>query len=210
VPCHPTLARYLLAHLRQFGTARDGRLFRGERGGDLSESVYNRVWDQARSLALPPALSRTPIAGRPYDLRHACLSTWLNGGVDQTQVAEWAGNSVKVLMDTYAKCIDGHDEINRKRMEAAYRIQPAGRHEGSPPPSRRRDRGPIKLHRVIAASSRLEPGVTGHSLASEQQPPDRTCAGQRAVFAGGGRPDRVRCVAGPYFSGYSPGGSRGI
>jgi hypothetical protein len=33
----------------------------------------------------------------PYDLRHACLSTWLNGGVYPTQVAEWAGYSVDVL-----------------------------------------------------------------------------------------------------------------
>ena len=119
VPCHPLLTQHLLTHTSEFGTIRDGRLFRGERGGDLSESVYSRVWDQARDLALSPSLARTPIAGRPYDLRHACLSAWLNNGVEQTQVAEWAGNSVKVLMDTYAKCIHGHDEINRKRMEVA-------------------------------------------------------------------------------------------
>lgn len=120
VPCHPLLTQHLLAHISEFGTTRDGRLFRGERGGDLSESVYSRVWSQARGLALSPSLARTPIAGRPYDLRHACLSAWLNNGVEQTQVAEWAGNSVKVLMDTYAKCIHGHDEINRKRMEVAF------------------------------------------------------------------------------------------
>jgi hypothetical protein len=120
VPCHPLLTRHLLTHISEFGTTLDGRLFRGERGGDLSESVYSRVWDQARDLALSPSLARTPIADRPYDLRHACLSAWLNNGVEQTQVAEWAGNSVKVLMDTYAKCIHGHDEVNRRRMEVAF------------------------------------------------------------------------------------------
>jgi hypothetical protein len=43
------------------------------------------------------------------------------GGVDPTQVAEWAGNSVPVLLRTYAKCIHGREEINRKRIEDALR-----------------------------------------------------------------------------------------
>ncbi len=34
----------------------------------------------------------------PYDLRHAAMSTWLNGGVPAAQVAEWAGHSVEVLL----------------------------------------------------------------------------------------------------------------
>jgi integrase len=121
VPCHPALTRYLRWHISQFGTAPDGRLFRGERGGDLSESVYGRVWQGARLLAFPPALAASPLAGRPYDLRHACLSTWLNAGVDPTQVAEWAGNTVEVLMRVYAKCIHGRDKLNRKRIEDALR-----------------------------------------------------------------------------------------
>jgi len=113
----------LRGHIGQFGTAPDGRLFRGYRGGDLSESVYGRVWQGARLLAFPPALAASPLAGRPYDLRHACLSTWLNAGVDPTQVAEWAGNTVEVLMRVYAKCIHGRDEINRKRIEDALRYE---------------------------------------------------------------------------------------
>jgi hypothetical protein len=35
-------------HLHAFGTAPDGQLFRGTRGGMLSESVYGRVWHAAR------------------------------------------------------------------------------------------------------------------------------------------------------------------
>jgi len=121
VPCHPALTRYLRWHISEFGTAPDGRLFRGERGGDLSESVYGRVWQGTRLLAFTPALEASPLARRPYDLRHACLSTWLNAGVDPTQVAEWAGNTVEVLMRVYAKCIHGRDKINRKRIEDALR-----------------------------------------------------------------------------------------
>jgi integrase len=121
VPCHPALTFYLRHHMETFGTAPDGRLFRGERGGDLSESVYQRAWQGARLLAFTPAVSASPLAGRPYDLRHACLSTWLNAGVDPTQVAEWAGNSVEVLLRVYAKCIHGRDRINRKLIEDALR-----------------------------------------------------------------------------------------
>jgi integrase len=121
VPCHPALTRYLHWHLKEFGTAMDGRLFRGDRGGDLSESVYGRVWQGARLLAFTPAVAASPLAGRPYDLRHACLSTWLNAGVDPPQVAEWAGNSVGVLLRVYAKCIVGRDKLNRRLIEEALR-----------------------------------------------------------------------------------------
>ena len=75
MPCHPALIRYLRWHISEFGTAPDGRLFRGERGGDLSESVYGRVWQGARLLAFTPALEASPLARRPYELRHACLSS---------------------------------------------------------------------------------------------------------------------------------------
>jgi integrase len=121
VPCHPALTRYLHQHIAQFGVSPSGRLFRGDRGGDLSESVYGRIWHGARLLAFTPAVASSPLAGRPYDLRHACLSTWLNGGVEPTQVAEWAGNSVQILLRVYAKCIAGRDEINRRRIEEAFR-----------------------------------------------------------------------------------------
>jgi integrase len=121
VPCHPALTGYLHRHIEEFGTATDGRLFRGERGGDLSESVYGRAWQGARFLAFAPPVAASSLGRRPYDLRHACLSTWLNGGVEPTQVAEWAGNSVQVLLRVYAKCIAGRDEVNRRRIEEAFR-----------------------------------------------------------------------------------------
>jgi integrase len=121
VPCHPALTHYLQVHLAEFGATADGRLFRGDRGGDLSESVYGRVWQRSRPLAFTPAVVASPLAGRAYDLRHACLSTWLNAGVDPTQVAEWAGNSVDVLLRVYAKCIHGRDQLNRQRIEDALR-----------------------------------------------------------------------------------------
>ena len=44
----------LCHHLGDHGTTPDGRLFRGARGGILSESVYGRIWHAARRAALGP------------------------------------------------------------------------------------------------------------------------------------------------------------
>ena len=74
VPVPAALADLLQQHLREYGTAPGGRLFRGARGGFLSESTYGRVWRAAREIALGPELAATPLARRPYDLRHAALS----------------------------------------------------------------------------------------------------------------------------------------
>jgi len=63
-------------------------------------------------------------------LRHACVSTWLNGGIPPAQVAEWAGHSVAVLLKVYAKCIDGQDHIARRRIEDA--LGDPGEPDGDP------------------------------------------------------------------------------
>ena len=120
VPVHPELTRLLLDHLA-LGTTPDGRLFSGVRGGELPTITYRRAWIKAREAALTAAEQASPLARRPYDLRHACLSTWLNGGVYPTQVAEWAGHSVDVLLRIYAKCVVGQDELARRRISEALR-----------------------------------------------------------------------------------------
>ncbi|HTA04420.1 MAG TPA: hypothetical protein VK802_28865 [Streptosporangiaceae bacterium] len=109
MPVHPELTKLLRDHLERFGTS-DGRLFSGVRGGELPTITYRRAWIKARQAALTPAEQASPLARRPYDLRHACLSTWLNAGVYPTQAAEWAGHSVDVLLRIYAKCVVGQDE----------------------------------------------------------------------------------------------------
>jgi integrase len=121
VPTHPELTGLLRDHLEQFGTAPDGRLFNGVRGGELPTVTYRRAWIKARQTALTAAEQASPLARRPYDLRHACLSTWLNGGVYPTQVAEWAGHSVDVLLRIYAKCVVGQDELAKRRISDALR-----------------------------------------------------------------------------------------
>lgn len=115
VPIPPQLVAILSEHLDTFGAAADGRLFYSEGGGVVASSTYSRAWQEARTL--PPAAVASPLARRPYDLRHSALSTWLNAGVDPTEVAERAGNSVEVLLGRYAKCLDGRQEVANCRIE---------------------------------------------------------------------------------------------
>ncbi|GAY12626.1 tyrosine-type recombinase/integrase [Pseudonocardia sp. N23] len=119
VPCAPELVALLREHLDAFGNGPDGLLFRGLRGGQLSESTYCRVWRKARVDALGKDEAKTPLARRPYDLRHAAVSTWLNAGVPATQVAEWAGHSVAVLLQIYAKSMAGQEDAARQRIATA-------------------------------------------------------------------------------------------
>ena len=106
-------------HIAGHGTAPDGRLFRGEAGGLLSDSVYSRAWDKARQTALTAAEASSPLGERPYDLRHARLSAWLNAGVEPARVAEWAGNSVPVLLRVYAKCLSGTEQNALRKIQEA-------------------------------------------------------------------------------------------
>jgi integrase len=103
----PVLVGMLREHLGRFGAGPEGRLFRTPTGGVVSSSTYYRIWDEARSYALTPSQVASPLAGRPYDLRHAAVSLWLNRGVPAPEVAQRAGHSVDVLLKVYAKCIEG-------------------------------------------------------------------------------------------------------
>ena len=49
------------------------------------------------------------------------LSTWLNGAAYPTQMADWAGHSVDVLLRIYAKCVVGQDELAKRRISEALR-----------------------------------------------------------------------------------------
>jgi integrase len=119
VPIPPELVTILREHIERFGLGLEGRLFHSSRGNVIGASTYSRVWELARGLALTPAQVASPLAGRPYDLRHAAVSLWLNSGVPAPEVAERAGHSVDVLLKVYAKCIDGQEASVNARIEEA-------------------------------------------------------------------------------------------
>ncbi|MGH3865545.1 MAG: hypothetical protein ACRDQ4_05270 [Pseudonocardiaceae bacterium] len=83
---------------------------------ELPHLTYMRTWRAARRATFTDEVYSSPLARTPYALRHACVSTWLNGGVSATQ---GAGHSVEVLLKVYAKCLDGQDGIARQRVQEA-------------------------------------------------------------------------------------------
>jgi len=130
VPAHPELVAILRRHIQEFQLGVDGRLFvtRTARYGipiappfvkPVSLGTIYRAWHRARESVFSQRQVNSMLARRPYDLRHACLSTWLSAGVPPARVAEWAGHSIEVLLRVYAKCVEGDDEVALKRIEEA-------------------------------------------------------------------------------------------
>jgi hypothetical protein len=82
---------------------------------DLPSELLNEQPGPPQSKPLPwagPAALRAP----------ACLPVHLvNGGVYPTQVAEWAGHSVDVLLRIYARYVVGQDELAKRRINEALR-----------------------------------------------------------------------------------------
>ncbi|GGM84065.1 hypothetical protein GCM10012275_63400 [Longimycelium tulufanense] len=52
VPCPPEQSYLFCEHIIRFGAGPDGRLLRGIRGGELSESTYCHLWDRVRRAVL--------------------------------------------------------------------------------------------------------------------------------------------------------------
>ena len=123
IPIPPELVKLLRAHIRLYGTTPDGRVFQTARGGIIQDSAYGAVWAEARKAALTEAQFQSPLGRRPYDLRHAAVSLWLNSGVPATEVARRAGHGVVVLLKIYAHCIDGQADAANRRITDALGAQ---------------------------------------------------------------------------------------
>ncbi|MGW2644611.1 tyrosine-type recombinase/integrase [Streptomyces sp. NPDC001393] len=121
VPIPPELVALLRWHLTAYDTAPDGRVFQTMRGGLVQDTGYGEVWAEARSRALTLGEFESVLAKRPYDLRHAAVSTWLSSGVEPQLVAERAGHSVAVLFRVYAKFLKDGDEAANAKISARLR-----------------------------------------------------------------------------------------
>ena len=146
------LADLLRQHLRKYGTAPDGRLFRGARGGILSESTYGRIWHAAREIALGPQLAATSLARRPYDLRHAALSLWLNATGAPAEAAAPRGQqrarAARRLSALHRRAERPHQPADRRRP------RPGLRH-----PARITMRDSKRLYAPLAPAGRCPPYV---------------------------------------------------
>ena len=196
VPIPPVLVDMLRHHLRCYGTTPDGCLFRGARGGPLSESSYGRTWHAARSQALGPAAAATTLARRPYDLRHAALSLWLNAGAAPAQIAQRAGHSIAMLLAVYTHCIDGQDDITNRQIERALHARnQAHRQTASGSANRRYRPHPVRHMSVDGPRSRARAGTREalHTRNQDSTPrsPATVSAAQSAL---GGQPQASRGV----------------
>ena len=66
--------------------------------GERSGADAGARWALARQAALAEHEAASTMAARPYDLRHACVTGWLNATGDPAQVAAWAGHSVNARL----------------------------------------------------------------------------------------------------------------
>ena len=90
VPVAPALCELLDRHIAEYPAGANGRLFvtrrgpwgsfRPTAGQPVTNNAYGTAWRKAREKVLTPAQQRSPMARRPYDLRHAAVSLWLNAG----------------------------------------------------------------------------------------------------------------------------------
>lgn len=148
-PLHPNLVVAVRAFITEHNLKPGDLLMTGARSGKaLSGVTIRKYWALARLAMLGEDVNakggkvervvRTMTAKRIYDLRHTCLTNWLNSGTPPAEVAEWAGNSVPVLLATYVKCIEGKRtaylrliEESLSTAEAATGSEPAGGGEGA-------------------------------------------------------------------------------
>lgn len=107
VPSHPDLVAFLREVIVQYKLKPTDLLFRGELGAGWRARCSDESGDKAREAVLQPHEYESPAGKRVYDCRHTCLTAWLNRGIPPAQVAEWAGNSVPVLLAIYARCVVG-------------------------------------------------------------------------------------------------------
>lgn len=115
IPIPPQLVRILSEHIDTAGTGEKGRLFRTADGGPIPNASYTDIWRLARRYGLAPNQVASPLARRPYDLRHAAVSSWIAAGVPLPEVARRAGHTVQMLTAVYAKVIYGSaDQMNQK------------------------------------------------------------------------------------------------
>jgi integrase len=94
----------------------------------ITAKVYGQAWQKARAAALTTAEHASPLAARPYDLRHGGITLALNAGVPAPEVASRAGHSVEVLWRVYAGCIE---QLWNHRIEEA--LNDGDEHHDYPP-----------------------------------------------------------------------------
>lgn len=129
VPLAPAVARLLAAHMEQFPPAEvtlpwhePGSRGHGEMvtvrlvlGGPLTRGALQSAWRTAAAKAAGAARRDgqrhlTVTGWNMHRLRHTYASVQLRAGVDVVRVAAWMGDTVDVVVRTYAHLMPGDDD----------------------------------------------------------------------------------------------------
>jgi integrase len=126
VPANPRLCALLDYHIEKYPAAPDGRLFvtrrgpggvyRPTNGRTISYNAYLTAFKKARELGFTPDEQASPLAEKPYDLRHGWVTRMIKKGVDIPLIAKWAGHTPFVLWKIYAHCVWGEEEATLRRL----------------------------------------------------------------------------------------------
>jgi integrase len=101
----------LAAHLQQFGAGPDGLILH-EKGRSVTAERFVDVWDQTRKRAGLPGV-------RFHNTRHTYASALLSGGVNPAAAAEYLGDTVTTMLQTYAHLMPRDEEVARAALRAA-------------------------------------------------------------------------------------------
>ncbi|MET9970193.1 tyrosine-type recombinase/integrase [Streptomyces sp. NPDC006356] len=94
IPLQPQFVEFLREWISAAGLQEDDLLLPGTRGGRLSASVWQRIWQQAQEAVLPRDELYSWRLGEPISiLRESRLVKWLDMGISPITVAEWGGRN---------------------------------------------------------------------------------------------------------------------
>ncbi len=114
-----------------------------------SPAWHGCAWSSPAPQALGPEAAATTLAGRPYKLRHAALSLWLNAGAAPAQIARRAGHCTTMLVAVYTHCIDAQDVITNRQIERALHPRNRAHHHITGGSADRRYRPDPVRHRSL-------------------------------------------------------------
>ncbi|MFI1314278.1 tyrosine-type recombinase/integrase [Streptomyces albidoflavus] len=105
IPLHPQIAVFLREWISESDLRDADLLFPGTRGGPLSPSACQQIWQQAQEAVLPRDALYPWRLGEPISiLRDSCLVKWLRMGISPVTVAEWVGVTPSWLALRYPHC----------------------------------------------------------------------------------------------------------
>ncbi|GAQ57381.1 MULTISPECIES: tyrosine-type recombinase/integrase [Streptomyces] len=121
IPLQPHYVEFLRAWIEGAGLGENDLLFPGRRGGRLSASAWQRLWEQAQAAVLPRDELYSWRLGEPISiLRESRMAEWLRMGLSSFEVAEMAGVTPYWLALRYPYCFRGDGvEVDWDRLAEA-------------------------------------------------------------------------------------------